>query len=96
MHRAAVLEKVVEAIRQIQEDSGRPVGVIDSSTKPVGGAPGFDSLNGIEATVILSESLDYDIPDDNLFVSEDGRWALTIGTVADKLCVMVGVEAGVR
>ena len=96
MDRDTIVERVVHAIRQVQEDSGRPPGVIDSSTKPIGDALGFDSLNGIEATVMLSASLDYDIPDDNLFVSDDGRRALTIGRVADKLCMMVGVEAGVR
>ena len=96
MDRDTIVEKVIQAIKRVQEDSGRPAGVIDSGTKPIGDATGFDSLNGIEATVILSESLDYDIPDDNLFASEDGRRALTIGKVADRLCAMVGVEAGVR
>ena len=39
----------------------------------------------------LSQSLGHELPDDNLFVSEDGRRALTIAEIADNLCRTIGV-----
>ena len=92
MNNKEVMEKVVQAVVKVQEVSGRATGVIGSGTKPIGGAEGFDSLNGIEATLILSESLDYELPDDNIFVSEDGDRALSIAEVTANVCNTIGVE----
>ena len=91
MDRATVMQEVVQAVVQVQESSGRAAGGIGSSTKPIGGAPGFDSLNGVEVTVTLSQSLGYEIPNDNLFVSQDGRRALSISEIADNLCKTIGL-----
>ncbi len=91
MGREEVVGKVVEAVRQVQEISGREVGTIGPGTHPLGDVEGFDSLSGIEATVILSESLDQDLPD-SVFVSEDGRQTLSISEIADKLCEVTGTE----
>ena len=91
MDREEVVGKVVEAVRQVQEVSGREVGTIGPGTRPIGDVDGFDSLSGIEATVILSESLDQDLPD-SIFVSEDGRQALSVSEITDKLCEVTGTE----
>ncbi len=92
MDKAEVMEKVIQAVTLVQELSGRGAGVIDSSTRPVGDIEGFDSLSGVEATVILSESLGHEIPDDNPFVSKDGRRALSVAEITDDLCDMIGLE----
>ena len=91
MDKATVMQEVVQAVVQVQKASGRAAGGIGPSTKPIGGAPGFDSLNGVEVTVALSQSLGYELPDDNLFVSQDGKRALSISEIADDLCKTIGV-----
>ena len=95
MDKATVTLQVIQAVAQVQEASGRSAEGIGASTKPIGGAPGFDSLNGIEVTVALSQSLCHELPNDNLFVSEDGKRALSISEIADNLCktLEVGSEA---
>ena len=93
LNKADVMAKVIQAVGHVQEVSGRSSGVINSSTKPVSEVAGFDSLSGVEATVILSESLGRDIPDENPFVSKDGRRAMSVSEVTDNLCELIGVEA---
>ena len=85
MNRESVMQQVILAVVQVQEASGRAVGGIGAGARPIGDAAGFDSLNGVEVTVTLSQSLGHELPDDNLFVSEDGRRALTIAEIADNL-----------
>ena len=92
MNNEEVMEKVVQAVVQVQEVSGRATGVIGSGTKPIGGAEGFDSLSGIEATIILSELLGHELADDNLFISEDGDRALSIAEVTANVCNTIGGE----
>lgn len=91
MDKESVMQQVVQAVVQVQEASGRATGGIGATTRPIGGAPGFDSLNGVEITVVLSRSLGHELPDDNLFVSQDGKRALSISEVADNLCNTTGV-----
>ena len=94
MDKIEVMQKVNHAVTQVQEASGRPLENINHSTRPIKDVAGFDSLSGVEATVILSESLGGDLPDDyNPFVSEDGRRALSVSEVTDNLCERIGLEA---
>lgn len=94
MEKQEVITKVVQAVSEVQQVSGRAIGDIGSSTRPVGDLEGFDSLSGVEATVVLSESLGVNLPDDfNPFVSKDGRKALTVNEIADSLSTMVGAGA---
>ena len=95
MDKESVTQQVVQAVVQVQEASGRAAGGIGAATRPIGGASGFDSLSGIEVTVALSQSLDHELPDDNLFVSEDGKRALSISEIADNLCKTIGVGSEV-
>jgi hypothetical protein len=93
MEKAEIMEKVIEAVRQVQELSGRPVGNIGRRTCPIRDVEGFDSLSGIEATVILSESLKQDLPEEyNAFISKDGRRALSVIEITENLCEIIGVE----
>ena len=94
MDRQDIVTKVVQTVAQVQEVSGRSSAGIGLSTRPVGGVNGFDSLSRVEATVMLSESLGVDLPDDyNPFISNDGKRALSVGEIADNLSAYVGEKA---
>lgn len=86
MNRDKVIKVVISEVEKVQESSGREKCDIDIHTRPIGDTIGFDSLNGIEVTVALSESLDHDFSDKNLFVSSDGQNALSIEEVTDNVC----------
>ena len=92
MNKESVTQQVVQTVVQVQEASGRAAEGIGPLTKPIGDAPGFDSLNGVEVTVSLSQTLGYELPEDNLFVSQDGKRALSISEIADNVCQTIGVE----
>lgn len=82
MDKSEVTEKLIHAIAEVQKMSGRPSEMIDPATKPIGGIQGFDSLNGVEAAVILSESLGCELPAETLFVSREGKRALSIAEIS--------------
>lgn len=86
MDREKVMKVVVSEVEKVQESSGREKCDIDIQTRPIGDTTGFDSLNGIEVTVALSESLDHEFSDNNLFVSSDGQKALSIEEVTENVC----------
>lgn len=93
MNKPEIVTTVVDTIAKVQELSGRPTAGIGASTRPIGGVEGFDSLSGVEATMILSESLGVDLPGDyNPFISDDGRRALSISEIAEGLSARVGLE----
>ena len=86
MDKQEVNTRVVQAVCVVQEMSGRSAGNIGSGTRPIRDLDGFDSLSGVEATVVLSELLGHELPDDfNPFVSEDGRRALSIDEIIDSV-----------
>ena len=97
MDKQEVVTKVVQTVAQVQEMSGRSSAGIGASTRPVRDVEGFDSLCGVEATVMLSESLGVDLPADyNPFISKDGKRALSVGEIADNLSTLIGAEAIAR
>jgi hypothetical protein len=82
--RETVLEELLSLLRKIQMISGREVPAdMDEETIPIGGLPGFDSLNGIEFTSMLPPTVRW--AGQNLCVSEDGKRALTVGEMVDRL-----------
>ncbi len=97
MDKQEIVTKVVQTLAHVQEVSGRSSAGIGASTRPVGGVEGFDSLSGVEATVMLSESLGVDLPEDyNPFISNDGKRVLSVSEIADNLSTYVGAEAIAR
>ena len=94
MDKQEIVTKVVQTVAKVQEISGRPSVGIGPSTHPVGGVEGFDSLSGVEATVMLSESLGVDLPDNyNPFISNDGKRALSVEEIAENLTAYIGEKA---
>ncbi len=82
---------VIGAITEIQEMSGRECIDISGTTIPICGVPGFDSLNGLEATVEIAEHLKMEIPNEtNIFTNEAGDQALTVSQIANRLLEIAG------
>ena len=86
MEKHEIVNKVVEAITQVQEASGRPSSGIGASMRPMQDVEGFDSMSGMEATVVLLDSLGIDLPEDcNPFISTGGKRELSIEEIAETL-----------
>jgi hypothetical protein len=83
MSRDEALQMVCHAIAQIQEQSGRKVGVLNEHSRPFVDVDGFDSLNGEEVTALLLEELSFGQDFNPFTPPDDGD--LTIGEIADRL-----------
>ena len=94
MDKQEIVTTIVQTVAHVQKVSGRSSVGIGLSTRPVEDVEGFDSLNGVEAIVMLSESLGVDLPEDyNPFISSDGRRALSVDEIADTLSTYIGEKA---
>jgi len=79
-------DRIIKAITQIQENSGRELPEnISGRLKPIGDLEGFDSLNGLELSVVIAAEFNIDTRD-NLCVSEDGCGALTVNEIVACVC----------
>jgi hypothetical protein len=84
MTKSEAVNEIVSAITRIQEQSGDGVPVLTRDTDVINGVEGFDSLRGLELTVEMTRY--FEIPDDeNICISEDGKRALTIDEIAERL-----------
>ena len=75
---------VVAALKQAQEISGEDFVEIGLGDKPLGKLDGFDSLKGIEVTVMIEGELGCEIERDSLFVWEDRATTLA------EICAYLG------
>lgn len=95
MTRQEIEGAVIRALISIQADeSGRELVPIGPDTRPIAELPGFDTLNGVEATLLLERALGRELGTDQLFVSADGRRALPVSEVVERLFseILVGDE----
>jgi acyl carrier protein len=83
MDRNELFQTVKTLLTQIQEMSGREVPEINTNTVPIKDLPGFDSLIGLEFTVMLP--LEIQSKDLNLCVSDDGTRALSVNEIIDRI-----------
>lgn len=84
MDRDTVIGKVIDAVEHVQKSSGRAAAGVGSETRPFRDIEGFDSLCGIAATVLLSNSLGIELPD-SVFVAEDGSSSLSVAEIAENV-----------
>jgi acyl carrier protein len=77
-----VVRRIIKVLHQVQEWSGKPRVTIGADTKPIGGLPGFDSLNGVEVTTMICDEFKFDFPRPNIFVNDAGNRARTVSQVA--------------
>ena len=86
MYKKEIRAAVIGVVREIQEMSGRELTSVTPETRPVGDLPGFDSLNGIEGTIMLSERLGISIPlDVNVFLNEQGDRVLAVEEICERV-----------
>ena len=84
MIRNEVIKIVIEKLTEIQEISDRKRIPISDNTIPIGELPEFDSMNGVEFAAMIDEVLSIgDVG--NLCASKDGKRALTVGEIADRI-----------
>ena len=77
---------VLEVLREVQTLSGRSWTGLDPTAAPIGSLDGFDSLCAVEATVMVEEKLGCrDLEVESIFVSDDGKRALTVKEIAQRL-----------
>jgi acyl carrier protein len=83
-----VLPLILQVLQEVQEMSGRPRHPLTVDMKPIGTLDGFDSLAGVEATVMIEEKLGCTLNVDSVFVSEDGKKALTLKDVCERVATL--------
>ena len=77
---------VIGAIAEIQEMGGRECPKITGKTIPIGGVPGFDSLNGLEATIFIDQRLGIETPNDaRLFTNDTGDGPIPVSEIAQRI-----------
>ena len=75
---------VIQIVSEIQEISGRELVKFSEKTVPIGGVPGFDSLNGVEFAAMVDGVAEIgDVG--NLCASQDGTRALSVKEIADRI-----------
>ena len=84
MDRDDIVRQVIKAVTQVQNSSGRSIGEINPDSRPFKDLQDFDSLCGVEATVLLSEAVGRDLPD-SVFAPEEGSRVLSVNEIADKV-----------
>ena len=89
MDRNTVVSQVIDAVKQVQESSGRTAVGIGSDTRPFKDVEGFDSLSGVEATVLLSQFLGRELPD-SVFTLSEGSRILSVKEIAENVCRYMG------
>ncbi len=90
MNRKKIYNLVVEKLRSIQDISEGENVVINEDTVPIGGLAGFDSLNGLEFTTMISEVIPLD-KNVRLCVSFDGKKPLSVKQIVSKLMDICGI-----
>jgi acyl carrier protein len=92
MTRDEVQSVIVEVLREVQQISGREWKDIDRDATPIGCLDGFDSLSAVEATVMVEQKLGCKIEIDSVFVSDNGKRALTLREISERLSKLVPNE----
>ena len=93
--RQTILKQLIETVTFVQEEiSGNAPAEVDETTVPIKTLIGFDSLRGVETTLLLSEFLKIELKPKkgealNLFVSADGHRALSLIETADRILALV-------
>ena len=60
------------------------------------GVPGFDSLNGLETTILIDQRLGIETPDDaRLFTNDTGQRAIPVSEIAQRIVDFVESDEGI-
>lgn len=89
MDPAALKEKLITVLGQIQADSGLECPPLTGAIKPVENLPQFDSMVWAAATTIFATEVGVTIPNDvNIFVDETTKLPRSIDETAAFVCVL--------
>jgi len=75
---------LITTLEEIQINSGRVLPEINDLTRPLEDLPGFDSINAVEASILLSEHLGCEVAPDIAIFARFGR-PLTIAEIINQL-----------
>ncbi len=90
MNPAALKEKLIAVLSQIQADSALECPPLTGATKPVENLPKFDSKVWPVATTVLAQKIDATIPNDvNIFVDETTKLPRSIDEIAAFVCSLL-------
>lgn len=76
-------QMLIKLTKQIQTISGRPEQEINGSTRPILDLEQFDSLNGVELTVEVADTVKFEPAFNNILVADNK--ALSITEAAQRL-----------
>src|SRR5215469_5203589 len=94
MNPAALKEKLIAVLSQIQADSALECPPLSGATKPVENLPKFDSKVWPVATTILAKEIDATIPNDvNIFVDETSKLPRSIDETAAFVCDLLNKQS---
>jgi len=94
MDPAALKEKLIAILGQIQADSDLECPVLTGTTKPIEHLPKFDSKVWPVATTILAAEIGATIPNDvNIFVDETTKLPRSIDETAAFVCDLLKKQA---
>jgi hypothetical protein len=88
--REEVLQIVINALIEAQEEFPEEAIEIAEGTKPIGGLAYFDSLASVVVTIRCLEALNYDeqLSMPTLFIDKKGNY-LTVGEVTDYILELI-------
>jgi hypothetical protein len=90
MEPAALKEKLIAVLGQIQADSGLECPSLTGATKPIDNLPKFDSKVWPVATTILATAIGATIPNEvNIFVDETTKLPRSIDETAAFVCELL-------
>jgi hypothetical protein len=87
---------VRDVLHQVQQISGREWHGLDGDAKPIGHLQGFDSLSGIEATVMVEQKLGCKFDLESVFVADNGKRALTLNQISERVSKLVNPKRGTK
>lgn len=91
MDQREIEQILINVVCELQALSGRSPVPVSGSTRPVLDVPGFDSLNGVEATVEAIDRFQHELEFNNVFVENDK--ALSIQQAANRLLNCLKVKS---
>ncbi len=81
---------IVGVLREVQIISGRGWTDLHSESRPLGDLDGFDSLSAVEVTVAIEQKLECKFDIESIFTSEDGKRALSLKQIGERVDKMLG------
>ena len=76
---------IVGVLREVQIISGREWTELGQESKPLGDLEGFDSLSAVEVTVAIEQKLECKFEIESIFTSEDGKRALSLKQIGERV-----------